>query len=107
MDLMRINWLSTRNECVFLILQLGETESMDFDTATDGEKPLTVWVDTCMQPSGVTLTSLNVSVIVVDSVSCGVMHLFQAGTDMLHIAGEQFERRQRPPEWTYFSQNAL
>lgn len=49
---------------------------MDFDTATDGKKPLAVWVDTCMQPSGVTLTSLNVSVIVVDSVSCGLMHLF-------------------------------
>lgn len=63
-----------------------------------------VWVDTCMLPSGVTLTSLNISVIVVDSVSCGLMQLFQAGTDMLHVAEEQFERRQRPLEWTYFSQ---
>lgn len=44
-------------------MELDETENRDFDAATDGEKPLTVWVDTCMQPSGVTLTSLNVSVI--------------------------------------------
>lgn len=61
---------------------------LHFDAATDGEKPLAVWVDTCMQPSGVTLTSLIVSVIVVDSVSCRVMHFSQAGPDMLHIAEE-------------------
>lgn len=66
---------------------------MHFDAATDGEKPLAVWVDTCMQPSGVTLTSLNISVIVVDSVGCGLMHLSRTGTDMLHSAEEQFEAR--------------
>ena len=37
---------------------------MDFDAATDGEMPLAVWVDTYLQPSGVTLTSLNISVVV-------------------------------------------
>lgn len=88
-------------------MELDETESVDFDAATDGEKPLTVWVDTRMQPSGVTLTSLSVSVIVVDSVSCRLMHLFWAGADMLHVAEEQFETSQRPLEWTYFSQDVL
>lgn len=80
---------------------------MDSAAATDGEKPLTVWVDTRMQPSGVTLTSLRVPVIVVDSVSCRLMHLFWAGADMLHATEERFETSQRPLEWTYFSQGVL
>lgn len=67
---MSINWIELLH-IEEMIVELDEKQNMDFDAATDGE-----WVDTYMQPSGVTLTSLNVSVISVDSVSCGLMHLF-------------------------------
>lgn len=80
---------------------------MDFHAATDGEKPPAAWADTCMQPSGVTLTSLSISVIVVHSVSCGLMQLSQAGADMLHIAEEQLEASRCLPEWAHFSRRVL
>lgn len=43
---MRVNCFWTRKNAFFLIIKLGETESMDFDTATDGEE-LCGWTLAC------------------------------------------------------------